>query len=126
MSQKSVLVIEHEWRMRKMLRANLQALGLVVWEAVSGRHALGLLTEQWPDLIVIDCQLPDIDVAQLLGEIRALGADTVPKTILVSDEPSDARGIRLASDEGFLLRPFSAMVLLREVRRVLPDVPFTG
>ena len=71
MSKFSVLVIEHDWRMRKMLRANLEALGLEVLEAVSARHAFEMVEGRRPDLIMVDSQLPDVDAIRLMSDIRA-------------------------------------------------------
>jgi CheY-like chemotaxis protein len=43
MMGRCVLAIEHDWRIRKLIRANLEAVGLVVREAVSEQHGLQLL-----------------------------------------------------------------------------------
>ena len=43
-----MLVIERDWRLRKLIRANLEVLGLEVREAVSGRHGLQLIRQTPP------------------------------------------------------------------------------
>ena len=123
MKQVAALVIEHEWRMRKLVRANLEVLGLKVWEAVSGMHALAMLNERWPDLIMVDCQLPDIAVAHLLGAVRGHGASQMPRIIVMSSEPAECRGFEGNMNTGYLMKPFSAMALLSEVRRALDEPP---
>ena len=70
MDGRYVLAIEHDWRMRKLIRANLEALGLRVREAVSGQHSLDLLAEGWPDLILLDLDLPETDADQLFERLR--------------------------------------------------------
>ena len=60
MEGQTVLAIEHDWRMRKLIRANLEALGVEVQEAVNGQHGLQLLRESQPNLILLDLDLPDV------------------------------------------------------------------
>ena len=54
MDGQRVLTIECNWRIRKLIRANLEAMGLTVQDAVSGQHALQMLGQTKPDLILVD------------------------------------------------------------------------
>ncbi len=65
MMEGRVLVIECEWRIRRLIRANLEALGLEVREAVSQQQGLELLGECRPDLILLDLELPGVDLPRL-------------------------------------------------------------
>jgi CheY-like chemotaxis protein len=121
MKQVAVLVIEHEWRMRKLVRANLEVLGLTVWEAVSGKHALEILHERRPDLIMVDCPLPDIGVVHLLRAVSGYEAKQMPRIIVMSSEPAECRDFESDTNTGFLMKPFSAMALLSEVQRSLDE-----
>ena len=59
-----------DWRMRKLIRANLEAMGLEVQEAVSEQHGLAVARRERPDLILLDLDLADSDAVHLLAYIR--------------------------------------------------------
>jgi CheY-like chemotaxis protein len=89
-----MLAIEHDWRLRKLIRANLEAMGLEVQEAVSGQHSLQLLREsrlreRSLELILLDLDLPGIDAVYLLHALHAqLSGRPVPIIAISADPPS--------------------------------------
>jgi DNA-binding response OmpR family regulator len=114
-----MLAIEHDWRLRKLIRANLEAMGLEVQEAVSGQHGLQLLRESRPDLILLDLDLPGVDATHLLCALHTqLRGRQVPIITISADPPS-----REVIDQGYvasyLRKPFAAPALLEQVRRAL-------
>lgn len=117
-----MLAIEHDWRIRKLIRANLEPLGLEVQEAVSGKHGLELVREGQPDLILLDLDLPDMDVAQLLVMLPAQCDPPVP-IVVISAEPLSRRFRQQGQAAGHLQKPFAAPALLEQVRKLLdrPD-----
>jgi DNA-binding response OmpR family regulator len=116
-----VMAIEDDWRMRKLIRANLEALGIEVEEAVNGRHGLQLLGEgRAPDLILLDLDVPDMDAPSLLGALRALATGRRVPIIVMSAEPL-AHTLKRGTETGYLRKPFGALALLQQVRGVLSD-----
>lgn len=119
MERLCVLAIECDWRIRKLIRANLEAVGLQVHEAVSGLHGLQLLRDLHPDLILVDLDMPDLDSPELLGVAQAhFPGRPVPVVALSADLPERwllADG-RVA---GYLRKPFSAYGLMQQVWNVL-------
>jgi DNA-binding response OmpR family regulator len=115
------LAIEHDWRLRRLIQANLELSGLEVQLAVNGLHGLELLRVSRPDLILLDTELPDMEAAHLLNRLRAQLTDQVP-VIVVSAEPlspslrQDGRLMR------YLCKPFSAPDLLEKVQHALDDI----
>ncbi len=117
MAQNCVLVIEHNWHLRRLIKANLEALGLEVREAVSKRHGLQRLDEGRPDLILLDLDLPaGIDLLSSLR--RRYAAEPVP-VILIAGEPPDRALLQRAEVRGHLLKPFGVPGLLEQVERLL-------
>jgi DNA-binding response OmpR family regulator len=119
MDSRHVLAIEHDWRMRKLIRVNLEATGIGVQEAVSVQHGLQLLRDSQPDLIVVDLDLPDTDALHLLGMLRPwLGERGIP-IIVLSAEPLE----RKLGSEGYwtshLQKPFAVLALIQQVRKAL-------
>jgi two-component system alkaline phosphatase synthesis response regulator PhoP len=67
---KRILVVEDEERLRRFYRTALQFAGFQVEEAGDGLHALRLIDERPPDLVVLDLMLPTVSgqvVQQELG-----------------------------------------------------------
>ncbi len=114
-----VLAIEHDWRIRKLIRANLEALGLEVREAISEEHGLQLLDECRPDLILLDLELPNVDLPRLVHTLHAgLDGRSVP-VIVLSAEPPVRQLLHTDDVAGHLQKPFAASVLLEHVCRAL-------
>jgi two-component system cell cycle response regulator DivK len=121
MGGQCVLAIECDWRIRKLIRANLEAVGLEVREAVSGPHGLQLLRERRPDLILLDLDLEDTDALSLLGVFHAqFDDDPVPIVAMCAELP-DRRVLRQGQLESCLQKPFSASVLLQHVQQALSN-----
>ena len=78
-----ILVIDDEPPIRKLLRVGLSAHGYQIVEASNGKMALDLLSEQAPDLVILDLGLPDMQGHELLRTIRARN-DSVPIVVLSS------------------------------------------
>ena len=55
-----VLIVEDEPAQREVLAYNLQAQGFAVRQADNGEEALLMVTEDMPDLIVLDWMLPNV------------------------------------------------------------------
>jgi len=121
MAAKSVLVIGHNWRMRKLIQANLEAFGLEVQGAVNGHHGLSFLDKHRPDLILLDTDVPDMEVTHLLDRLQDQVTLPVPIIVLCAEPPS-----RLLNQNGqaisYLLKPFAALTLLQQVGQSLRGI----
>ena len=71
MSQGRILVVEDNPKNLKLVRDVLTYAGYEVIEATSGEDGVRLAHETVPDLILMDLQLPGIDGAEALRQIRA-------------------------------------------------------
>jgi CheY-like chemotaxis protein len=66
----TVLVVDDERRVRKMLSDLLEGEGVTVIEAEGGREALGLLEHAHPDLVLLDLLMPETDGFQFVQAVR--------------------------------------------------------
>ncbi len=116
--RKRVLIVDDEPQIRRFLRISLLSQGFDVSEAASGRHGIELVASQWPDLVLLDLGLPDMDGLNVLDEVRALSQVPV---IVVSVREQEAEKVR-ALDSGandYVTKPFGIQELLARIRSLL-------
>ena len=121
----TVLVVDDEPAMLRVLRAALDARGYHVRTAMTGQRAIDDVATDAPDLVMLDLGLPDIDGVEVCRRIRSWSQ--VPILVL-SAEGSDDRKVR-ALDEGaddYVTKPFSMPELLARVRVALRHRPSAG
>lgn len=104
-SKSNILIIDDQPSVRFGLRSLLEAEGYRVMEAGDGGQALALLTENAPQLILLDLRLPDTDGLELLPRIKAID-DDVPVIILTAHGTIETAIRALKSGaENFLTKP---------------------
>jgi len=114
----TILVIDDEPPIRKLLRMGLSTQGYEVLEASNGKIALELL-EKLPALIILDLGLPDFQGHDLLQMIRARN-DKVPIVVLSSrgDEAGKVQALDLGADD-YVTKPFGMDELLARMRAAM-------
>ena len=116
--KKTILVVDDEAPLRKLLREQLEAEGYIVREAKDGWDALTQVRKQSPDLIILDVIMPQIsgfDVAAILkNDPETLG---IP-LIILSIAGEEERGSRLGADK-YLTKPIDIEALLKEINLLI-------
>jgi two-component system KDP operon response regulator KdpE len=113
--QSTVLVIDDEVQIRRLLAMTLEAKGYRVLQAVNGRTGIAAVVEHKPDLIILDLGLPDMDGIEALKLLREWCA--VPIIILSVRDGDDDKITSLDSGaDDFLTKPFSSGELLARLR----------
>lgn len=115
----TILAVDDEQPIRKLLRTGLGAEGYTVVEARNGREALEIVAATPPDLIVLDLGLPDQPGLDLLARWRAEALD-LPIIILSSrsDESGIVRALELGADD-YVTKPFGMRELAARIRLAL-------
>lgn len=100
----------------------LESYGYDVSTALSASEALTKISDHQPDLLISDCQMPDISGIQLSEQLRTRPASERFPILLMSSSLRNqvAPG---TSYDAFLKKPFLAEALLLEVRKLLPSRP---
>ena len=121
MSASRILVVEDNPKNLKLVRDVLMHYGYEVIEATSGEDGVRLAGEQAPDLILMDLQLPGIDGAEALRQIRASGQNPdVPVVAVTAFAMNDDRERAFASGfTGYVEKPISVPRLPEQVRDFL-------
>jgi two-component system KDP operon response regulator KdpE len=114
----TVLLIEDEKQMRKLVTISLRSNGYDVIEAETGEDGVKQAAAYTPDLVLLDLGLPDIDGLEVLKRIREW---SVTPIIVISAAGQEEKKVR-ALDEGaddYLTKPFGAAELLARIRVAL-------
>ncbi|MDG4851090.1 MAG: response regulator transcription factor [Mesorhizobium sp.] len=115
----SILVVDDEPPIRKLLRVGLGSQGYAVSEAPNAKAAIELMQAQRPDLILLDLGLPGMTGLELLGKWRDDGLD-IPVVILSSrtDEAGIVQALEIGADD-YVAKPFGMNELVARVRVAL-------
>jgi two-component system KDP operon response regulator KdpE len=114
----SVLIVDDEPAIRRLLRASLQAQGYRTQEATNGSEALAALSQGEPDVMLLDLGLPDLDGLDIIRLVR--GRSTLPIVVLSSrdDERGKVAALDLGADD-YVTKPFGVAELVARLRAAL-------
>ncbi len=119
MSEKKILVVDDEPRMRKLVKDFLTKHGYQVIEAGDGEEAYGLFSENNDiSLIIMDVMMPKMDGYQVSEAIRAVSSVPIIMLTAKSEEKDELRGFEIGVDE-YITKPFSPKILVARVEAVL-------
>ena len=114
----TILIVEDEPPIRRLLRATLGAHDYRTHEAATGAEALSAMRHHRPDLVLLDLGLPDIDGLVLIGRVREISP--VPIVVLSSRGEEAAKVAALdAGADDYVTKPFGADELMARLRAAL-------
>lgn len=113
-----IVVIEDEKQICRFLRMTLEAEGIAVVEAETGREGLMEIGMRQPDLVILDLGLPDMDGVALIGQLRAWCALPVLVLSARSDEAQKVDALDAGADD-YLTKPFGSSELMARIRAQL-------
>ena len=119
--QATVLLVDDEDQLRKVMRDLLERDGYSVAEARDGVQALDEVDRHAPDVIVLDLNLPGLDGYSVLAKLRSRDATRdIPVIVLTAkgDEDNEVRVFELGADD-FLTKPFRARALSARLESLL-------
>src|SRR5580704_276537 len=111
----TVVLIEDEKQIRRFVRASLEAEGISVYEAETGKQGLVEAATRKPDLVIVDLGLPDTDGLEVIRELR--GWTELPVIVLSarSQESEKVEALDAGADD-YLTKPFGVSELLARIR----------
>ncbi len=119
MTPASILIIEDDPAILRVLKDNFAALGHRVRTASDGGQGLDAALNTGPDLIILDIMLPKVNGFELC---RAVRAEKLAMPILMltarGQEEDIVRGLELGADD-YITKPFSVRELMARARAFL-------
>lgn len=120
MTQKvSVLVVDDEPPLRKVLNTTLTARGFAVDEAGSAETALDLARRHPFDLILLDINMPGMGGIEACRRFRALSSNLGIVMVTVRDAEKDVVEALEAGADDYITKPFRFGELVARLRAVL-------
>ena len=118
---RTILVIEDNQLNLKLVRDVLQHAGFTVVSAPTGEEGVDLATEQPPDLVLMDLQLPGITGTEALRRLRSNPSSSGVPVVAVTAFAmrTDRERARQAGFDGFVEKPISTRALPAQVQRFL-------
>lgn len=120
----TILIVEDEKDIVKMLDYNLKMEGFKILIAHDGEDALDAANTKLPDLILLDLMLPGLDGLEVCKTLKAeRKTASIPIIILTakSQESDKIVGLELGADD-YVTKPFSPRELLARIKAVLRRV----
>jgi two-component system, OmpR family, KDP operon response regulator KdpE len=117
-SKATILIIDDEAQMRKLLQITLESNDYITSEAATAKNGMILAANHPPDLILLDLGLPDENGHTVLQKLR----EWFTNPILILSVQSSEVDIVKALDNGandYLVKPFRTGELLARIRSAL-------
>ncbi|SNS42236.1 response regulator transcription factor [Rhodococcoides kyotonense] len=118
-SPATVLVVDDDEDVLSSLQRGLRLSGFTVITAPDGAAALGVVSGQSPDVVVLDINMPVLDGVSVVKALRAMGND-IPICVLSARSSVDDRisGLESGADD-YLTKPFVLAELVARVNAML-------
>lgn len=116
-----ILIVEDEPAQREMLGYNLESEGYRISTAINGEEALLLISEEAPDVIVLDWMLPNVSGIEVCRQVKSKPETREIPVIMLSarsEENDKVRGLEIGADD-YVTKPYSVTELMARVRTQL-------
>ncbi len=117
-AMKTILLVEDEREIARMVQAYLMREGYRVEVAFDGEEGWRRYQELSPDLIILDLMLPKLHGLELARKIRRVSDVPIIMLTALSEEADRVAGLELGADD-YVTKPFSLRELAARVRAVL-------
>jgi len=118
MSSPTILVVDDEPQVRRVLRTTLAAEGYVVLEARNGQEALERFRAEPADIILLDVNMPDMDGFEACREIRRNSEVPIIMLTVRGAERDKVLALDAGADD-YVVKPFGMQELLARIRAAL-------
>lgn len=120
----TVLVVDDEKDILRLLEYNLKKEGLQAYTAANGMDAIEMAKKVQPHLILLDVMLPDIDGIEVCELLRKQGQFSETFILFLSargEDYSQVAGYRAGGDD-YIVKPIRMKVLIHKIKALLERI----
>jgi len=114
----TLLVVDDEPQIRRVLRATLSSNGYDVIEAKNGQEAIEMAVRERPDLILLDVNMPDMSGLEACSKIRLSFEGPIIMVTVRNSEQDKIVALDAGADD-YVVKPFGMGELLARIRAAL-------
>ena len=117
---KTVLLVEDDEAVRRMVRITLEMNDYEVVEAKDGLEGLLLLDQTKPDAVVLDLMMPDVGGERMLAQLRSAPETKRTPVVIITGKPEVApEVIGLVGRENFFPKPFDPEAVIGRLKAIV-------
>ncbi len=114
----TILIVDDEMRMRRVIADYLRIKNYRTVEAADGIEALDVFHKEHPDLVLLDVMIPRMNGWDVCAELRRISEVPIIMLTAKSEEDDELQGFELGADE-YIAKPFSLKILSARIEAVL-------
>ncbi|WP_027107507.1 response regulator transcription factor [Lacticigenium naphthae] len=116
--RKTILIVDDEERIRRLLRMYLEKENYIIEEAADGQEGLDLALEEDYDLILLDLMLPKLDGIEVAKQLREEKNSPIMMLTAKGEELNRIQGFEVGADD-YIVKPFSPREIVLRVAAIL-------
>jgi two-component system KDP operon response regulator KdpE len=118
MSTATILVVDDEPQIRRVLRSTLSSQGYVILEAKTGEDAVEVARKEKPDLVLLDVNMPGMGGIETCREMRRMSEAPIIMLTVRNAERDKVLALDAGADD-YVVKPFGIEELLARIRAAL-------
>ncbi|MGL4337418.1 MAG: response regulator transcription factor [Turicibacter sp.] len=119
MGKKTILIIEDEVSIQRILQYELMHAGFAVEVAGDGEKGLAMACDKEYDVILLDIMLPKLDGFEVCKELRVKRVPTYVVMLSARDDEFDrVKGLDVGADD-YMTKPFSSREVISKVKAII-------
>lgn len=118
MNNRTILLVDDEPQIRRVLRATLSGNGYDVVEAKDGPEAIDMVLQERPDLILLDVNMPGMTGLEACSKIRLSYEGPIIMVTVRNSEQDKVIALDAGADD-YVVKPFAMGELLARIRAAL-------
>jgi two-component system KDP operon response regulator KdpE len=118
MNAATILIVDDEPQIRRVMLTTLASHGYSVMEAASGEEALEKIRSERPDLILLDVNMPGMSGLDTCAEIRTSSDVPIIMLTIRNSERDKVQALDAGADD-YVVKPFGVQELMARIRAAL-------
>ncbi len=118
--KRCVLVVDDQPKLLRFVEIDLKLRGYEVATTTSGEEALKLIKPDWPDIMLLDMVMPEIDGFEVLRRLRSFSR--LPVIAFSASHGSQEEAMKCGAND-FLNKPFRSDEMVRRIHGLLKISP---